>query len=227
MSVNHINGIIYLVTNEIDDMKYIGSTSLPMPIRWNEHRSDCMSEHKGNSKFHKHMRKLGRDKFSWIVLEHFSCPTLKHLKYREGVWHMMFKPALNTVYNCISEEDKQARIKASQKKTQKEYNKRPEVRARKNAYNKEYNKRPEVRTRRRELARKRYTTENRRAVYERETVEQKERRLAARRLKLSCLCGGLSTHGHRAMHFKSKRHTAWSIDHGELNTYEKCFTKIE
>jgi len=71
--------------------------------------------------------------------------------------------------------------------------------------------------------------ENRKAVKLAQTKKSHQRPeyIARCRQKMKCLCGGKTTHEHRARHFRSKKHTAWSIDHGELNTYEKCFTKIE
>ena len=71
--------------------------------------------------------------------------------------------------------------------------------------------------------------EKRKDVNTAQTKKSKQRPeyKAKRNQKLKCLCGGKTTHQHRAQHLKSKRHTVWAIDNKQFNTYEKCFTERE
>jgi len=63
-------GIIYLIKNKIDDKIYVGSTTLPLPIRWNKHKFDCKTK---NSLFYRKMREYGVNNFYIEKYEEHDC----------------------------------------------------------------------------------------------------------------------------------------------------------
>jgi hypothetical protein len=212
--INHIKGTIYCVKNDVDGFIYIGSTERKMSLRWADHRSDCISNYKGRSKFHQHMRKIGREHFSYVILETYECQTSQQLKYREGEWQDFLKPELNTVYQCISEEDKKARIKASITRSQQ----RPEYKE----WKKTYNSKAGVRERARELDRKRSQTSE---YKEKRNARAIQKRLSS--VQYDCLCGGRMKHHLRWRHFnKTDIHREWAQENNELNSYNKALTLI-
>jgi hypothetical protein len=76
-------GIIYLIKNKVqglDDKIYVGSTNLPLPIRWNKHKFDCK---KKNTTLYQNMRNHGVDNFYIEKYEEHDCDK-KDLRKREG-----------------------------------------------------------------------------------------------------------------------------------------------
>ena len=70
------NGKIYLVTNSVDDMVYVGCTYQSLAERWHEHKKDYR---RGTSLFYRHMQSIGRNKFKIELIK--LAPTISR-------WHL-------------------------------------------------------------------------------------------------------------------------------------------
>ena len=73
-------GKIYKITNTVDDMIYVGCTSLPLEERYAIHRKKSL---KGQMVIHQHMRKHGRDKFTIHLIKNFPTYSRWHLEKEE------------------------------------------------------------------------------------------------------------------------------------------------
>ena len=64
-------GYIYKITNKVNNKCYIGQTSKPVQIRWNEHKNDSKKITKGkyNYPLYKAFRKYGLKNFSFEIIE--------------------------------------------------------------------------------------------------------------------------------------------------------------
>ncbi len=72
-------GIIYKVTNIINNKSYIGKTIFSLHKRKDQHKKTFLLD-KSNSLFYRSIKKYGWDNFIWEILE---TPTLKQLNNRE------------------------------------------------------------------------------------------------------------------------------------------------
>ena len=72
-----IYGVVYVITNLITGMKYVGKTTRTIKKRFSEHAS--AKNHLGNA-----IRKYGRENFKIEVLE--ECETPEQLDEREIYW---------------------------------------------------------------------------------------------------------------------------------------------
>lgn len=88
--------IIYMATNKIDAMMYIGQTRNSLKKRISQHEYDS---NRFTSRFNNAVKKYGIDIFDWIVLE--SCNNLKELDTREEHW-ITYYDAMNKGYNSNS-----------------------------------------------------------------------------------------------------------------------------
>ena len=78
---NYTNGLIYKITNTIDNMIYIGSTTIDINERYIRHLQDSLFK---PSKLYQHMRSLGKDNFKIELIEKCPCSTEKELTARES-----------------------------------------------------------------------------------------------------------------------------------------------
>lgn len=76
-------GYIYLITNKINNKKYVGKTTQSIEKRWKEHISDSKKEKCEIRPLYRAMRKYGIENFSIIKIE--KCDT-KILSEREQYW---------------------------------------------------------------------------------------------------------------------------------------------
>jgi group I intron endonuclease len=60
-----MKGYIYKIVNDINDKWYVGSTSLPLSIRWSCHKSH--PNHTSN--FYRDLKKYGSEHFSMILVK--------------------------------------------------------------------------------------------------------------------------------------------------------------
>ena len=63
------NGKIYQITNNIDDMVYIGSTCLPLRKRIYNHKKEYHSGKGPNRRLFQHTEQYGWDEFDIILVE--------------------------------------------------------------------------------------------------------------------------------------------------------------
>ena len=59
-----MKGIIYKITNKVNNKSYIGQTRYTLQFRWNQHLHK-----KDNTYFHNAISKYGKDNFSLEILE--------------------------------------------------------------------------------------------------------------------------------------------------------------
>ena len=78
-------GRVYLITNTINGMKYVGQTTRPVEERFKGHRS-------GNLFVDKEMQRLGVENFTVEVLE--ECETVQQLREQEIFWMV----EMNSIY---------------------------------------------------------------------------------------------------------------------------------
>ena len=78
-------GRVYLITNTINGMKYVGQTTRPVEERFKGHRS-------GNLFVDKEMQRLGVENFTVEVLE--ECETVQQLREQEIFWMV----EVNSIY---------------------------------------------------------------------------------------------------------------------------------
>lgn len=83
-------GLIYKITNKINNKVYIGQTTRPLKDRWNQHKSDI---YKFDSALYLAMRKYGIENFSCEEIE--KCAD-KNLDERETYWIKYYNSYINT-----------------------------------------------------------------------------------------------------------------------------------
>ena len=83
------NTKIYKITNDIDDLVYIGSTTQrTLTDRLWKHCSSSSDKKVSNynCRLYQHMRELGMFQFNIELLEEFSCESKKEMVQREQEW---------------------------------------------------------------------------------------------------------------------------------------------
>lgn len=104
--IDYSKGKIYKIVNDVNDIIYIGSTSLELNVRMSGHKEDAKDK---NYPFYKAMREIGIHHFKILLMKPFPCnsraeliaeeyKTIKELK-REGV--MLYNLKID---ECHSEE---------------------------------------------------------------------------------------------------------------------------
>ena len=86
-------GKIYKITNNINKKIYIGQTIQDENIRWNHHIREASNG--SDTKFHRALRKYGKDGFIWEVIEEVDNDKLNE---REIYWISYFD-TFNNRYN--------------------------------------------------------------------------------------------------------------------------------
>lgn len=97
-------GIIYKVTNDVNEMVYIGQTMYLLENRWEWHLNKA-SNIKDNCKFHKAIREIGQ--------EHFKCEEIERvnkdiLNDREIYWISFYNSFLNGYNSTLGGNGKRA-----------------------------------------------------------------------------------------------------------------------
>lgn len=88
--------IVYQAYNPITNSYYVGKTTKPLHKRRLRHEQDAM-RHRGNSVFHKAIRKYGIGVFDWCVL-HYAI-THSDLNIAERRWIALVRVAGHKLYN--------------------------------------------------------------------------------------------------------------------------------
>lgn len=90
-----MKGIIYLVTNLINDKKYVGQTCVAFEYRKRKHLKHAFVYY-SQSKFYEALRKYGQSNFKWIIIEEID--DLNLLNERETYW-IEYYDSFNNGYN--------------------------------------------------------------------------------------------------------------------------------
>ena len=81
---DYSKGKIYVIKNDINDDKYIGSTIWDLERRLKRHILDMKCERRKNYKFYQEMAKYGTSHYFIELVENYPCETVQELKRREG-----------------------------------------------------------------------------------------------------------------------------------------------
>ena len=93
-----MRGIVYLISNDVDDQMCVGSTQCSLGKRWREYK--C--QHKTDSlKICELMRNYGFDKFSIEVIEEVEVSDRSELYWIEGLWQ---KILIDNGYNLTNDK---------------------------------------------------------------------------------------------------------------------------
>lgn len=80
-----LKGIVYKISNSVNDKIYIGSTTRQLGLRWTEHKK---TSKRSNRPLYKEMREFGVDKFSIEIIE---VVDVRDLLDREAFWILQYK----------------------------------------------------------------------------------------------------------------------------------------
>ena len=87
----YTNGKIYQITNNLNDMVYIGSTCLPLRKRWYNHKNE-MNYGKGSTRrLFQMAAQIGWDEMRIVLVESYSCDSSDELRRREE-YHLQQVP---------------------------------------------------------------------------------------------------------------------------------------
>ena len=89
------HGKIYFISNDIDNLIYVGSTIQPLNIRFSGHKFDA--KRYPNSKLYKHFAKLGVDHFEIILIKNYPCNNKLELEIEEERYKIMLNAQLNMI----------------------------------------------------------------------------------------------------------------------------------
>ena len=189
-------GVVYKISNDVDDKIYIGSTKQSLNKRWTDHKYDCRTPHrkKYNCDLYTHIRLHGEDKFHIECLETYECEDLKALHAKEQEYYDNLKPAFNgqrpsRSHMTKKEIDRERYIntKANQTEESKQHEKQRV---------------------------KKWHTENKEKIkkYKAELFQKKKAALTEKhRLspQITCGCGSVFKQCNQSYHFKTKKHKNW------------------
>jgi hypothetical protein len=82
---NYANGKIYAILNDVNDYKYVGSTTANLARRMVEHRS-CAKLKAKDTKLYQHMRAIGVSHFNIVLLQNCPCKSKDELLLCENKW---------------------------------------------------------------------------------------------------------------------------------------------
>lgn len=84
---------IYIITNIVNQHRYVGMTSKPLSVRWSTHKADARRNVQW--RLHKAIRKYGEDKFTVELLEECNVSSLEELGIIESNYISKLKPEYN------------------------------------------------------------------------------------------------------------------------------------
>ncbi len=142
--------IVYKITNKENNKAYIGQTIRKFYVRWNRHTGDAQNG--SNYKFHRAIRKYGKNCFKWDILR--ICDCVEELNDWEQ-YYIIYYDSMNSGYNgtsgglnCgVSDETRQTLSKIMKEKWQDpDFRKsRPDMSGKNNPnYGKKHSKRRKI-----------------------------------------------------------------------------------
>ena len=87
---NYKNGRIYKICNNVNNLIYIGSTTLPLSKRMAVHRTYSKNKYYKDMKLYKYIHELGIHNFSIILIENYPCCNKEQLLQRERFYFDLY-----------------------------------------------------------------------------------------------------------------------------------------
>jgi hypothetical protein len=113
------DGKLYKLTNDIDDVEYVGSTCRSLDLRRRGHEKDSRNE--TERPVYAYLNWIGWEYVNIVLLEDFPCKNKKQLQKRERYWIEKLKPDLNAVIPTRTDQEYRADTKEHKKQYNKEY----------------------------------------------------------------------------------------------------------
>lgn len=100
-------GIVYLITNLVNNKKYVGITTRTIKIRWNEHVQDALNSKRKRCVLRNAIVKYGRDNFKIESIAEFSNITEEELLDKESYYIEMYNTMVDDDcgYNMVKLSD--------------------------------------------------------------------------------------------------------------------------
>src|SRR5687767_13791484 len=90
------HGKIYIILNDVDDKRYIGSTTVSLEARLWAHKNVVNSRCQfPKGKLYPHMKQIGSNHFFITLVQACPCKTRIELHSHEGFYQRLFKSDLN------------------------------------------------------------------------------------------------------------------------------------
>ena len=196
------SGIIYKITNTVNNEVYVGSTTTDLELRMVKHKCDAKKRPE-LSKFYPFMDEHGVEHFEIEIVEEFPCESKTELERREGE----IIKAIGTLNQRIAGRTKEEYMKEFEeylKNTRRNIKRNGRLTTENIIYRKKGN------------IKKTY----------REKYHDQIREKA--RAKVECECGGTYTLSHKAEHMSSKKHLTYLGTYNE-EEYKKSkrYTQIK
>ena len=137
--VNYTKGKIYKLYSDIDDMFYIGSTTLPLGKRRKSHKKKA--EFFPDRNVYAHFNNISWDNVKIQLIEKYPCASIHELIQRERHHIEILKPQLNTTIPILTDEEKEKKKQEQFAKLTEYMKQNPEVK--KKSDKKSYEKRKE------------------------------------------------------------------------------------
>ena len=108
------HGKIYFISNDIDNLIYVGSTVQSLNKRFSDHKS--ASKRSPNIKLYKHFAELGIDHFEIILIKNYPCAGKLELEIEEERYKILLNAQLNTRRAHRTAEQKKEQLNAENNK---------------------------------------------------------------------------------------------------------------
>lgn len=130
------NAKIYRITNNANDLVYIGSTCLPLRKRLFNHKKEQHSGRGANRRLFKLAQEIGWDEMTMTLVEAYPCKSKEELCAREEYHRKQVSPELqlNMIRAHATKQDRKDDNQQSRERNRGTYNE----------YQREYFKRPHV-----------------------------------------------------------------------------------
>jgi len=201
--VNYQNGKIYIIRSHQTDNVYIGATIEKLSGRMSKHRHRYKKWLEGNKKYYSSYEILKYDDAYIELLEKYPCNSVDELCKKEGEYIRN-----NACVNKRIEGRTQKEYNEDNKEHLREKNKefREEHKEDKKKYDKEYYEKKKERIQQRNIEyckkNKEHIQQKQKEKYERTKEEIREKG----KIKITCVCGSITSIRGKARHEKTKKH---------------------
>jgi group I intron endonuclease len=209
-------GIIYKITNDVDDQIYVGSTFGSLNRRWCYHKSRCKEGETTTRKIYKLMRTHGVEKFHISLLESAECNTLEDLRLCEQKHMDLLNPTLNSARAHITPELK-SKNAVERAKTWAEENKERSDSLKHKSYLK--NKEKYLEDSKKRYEENKEDVKKRVKEYRAKNIEKINKKLKE---KILCECGQYYQRTSKSRHIKSKAHKLYLNPPEVPETHYRC-----